>query len=247
MGKAGLQGCCTARFFLFFAPMKITEKRSILKLLRQKDLATILDFLATIPAIQTINPLFSGICHADERVRWHAIAAMGPSLARLADQDMEGARVVMRRFMWSLNDESGGIGWGAPEAMAEAMVQHSRLAEEYCHILVAFMREDGFFLEHPPLQRGLMWAIARLAEHRRELLLEKEADTYLLPYLLEKDEEVKTLAAYALATLSSEKACRQLHVIQDLPPSVAVYSPEKDKQVTIDLEVLIKQRCTPQP
>jgi len=231
-------------FFLFF-PMKIAEKRAILKLLKQKDLPTIQDFLAGIPAVKTINPLFSGICHSDELIRWHAIAAMGTSLARLADQDMEGARVIMRRFMWSLNDESGGIGWGAPEAMAEAMVQHSRLAEEYCHILVAFMREEGFYLEHPPLQRGLMWAIARLAGHRRELLLAKDADSYLLPYLLEKDEEVKTLAVYALATLSSGKACRQLHTIRDLPHSVTVYSPENDKRVSIDLEALIKERCTP--
>lgn len=25
---------------------------------------------------------------------------------------MDSARIVMRRLMWSLNDESGGIGWG---------------------------------------------------------------------------------------------------------------------------------------
>jgi hypothetical protein len=44
---------------------------------------------------------------------------MGEVMAHLADKDMESARVIMRRLMWSLNDESGGIGWGAPEAMGE--------------------------------------------------------------------------------------------------------------------------------
>ncbi|MDH5299388.1 MAG: HEAT repeat domain-containing protein, partial [Desulfobulbaceae bacterium] len=125
---------------------------------------------------QLLNPLFSGICRADERVRWQAVAAMGPVLARLADRDMEAARVVMRRFMWSLNDESGGIGWGAPEAMASALACHGGLAAEYTHVLVSFMREDGFFLEYEPLQRGLMWGIGRLAEVRPALLRAKGAE-----------------------------------------------------------------------
>jgi hypothetical protein len=95
---------------------------------------------------------------------------MGVTVARLANQDMEAARIVMRRFMWSLNDESGGIGWGAPEAMAECLASHAGLAGEYTKILVSFMREDGFYLELPSLQRGLMWGIGRLAQVRPQLL-----------------------------------------------------------------------------
>jgi len=223
--------------------MKIKDKRAIQHILRQDNLASILAFLNAMPAVQTVNPLFSGICHTDRAIRWHAIAAMGPSLARLAEDDMEGARVVMRRFMWSLNDESGGIGWGVPEAMAEAMVHHERLAEEYTHILVAYMREDGFYLEYPPLQRGLMWALGRLAGKRRTLLLEKDADRYLSPYLLEKDDAVRGLAADALATLSSEKGCRLLLASKNIPQSVAVYSPEQDRHLDIDLHAYIDRHC----
>jgi len=36
--------------------------------------------------------------------------------------------------MWSLNDESGGIGWGAPEAMGAIMARHTGLADEYANI-----------------------------------------------------------------------------------------------------------------
>jgi len=223
--------------------MKTKDKRSIQKILQGDDLAAIQGHIAGMPAKQTINPLFSGICHGDQVIRWHAIAAMGPSLARLAEEDMESARVVMRRFMWSLNDESGGIGWGAPEAMAEAMLHHGRLADEYCHILVAFMREDGFYLEYSPLQRGLMWGLARLAGKRSKLLLEKNADEYLLPYLQEKDDTVRGLAAYALATLASKKACHGLREAPDLPPSVTVYSPEEDRHLDIDLHAYIGRRC----
>ena len=55
---------------------------------------------------------------------------MGAVVAHLAEKDMESARVVMRRLMCSLNDESGGIGWGAPEAMGEIIASHEGLASE---------------------------------------------------------------------------------------------------------------------
>ena len=57
----------------------------------------------------------------DELIRWRAVSAMGIVTAALADARMDAARVIMRRMMWQLNDESGGIGWGIPEAMGEIM------------------------------------------------------------------------------------------------------------------------------
>lgn len=223
--------------------MRIKDKRAVLKILRQEDLAAILRDVAARPAAEVINPLFSGICHANQVIRWHAIVAMGATLARLADQDMEGARIVMRRFMWSLNDESGGIGWGAPESMAEAMLRHRQLAEEYCHILVAFMREDGFYLEYPPLQYGLLWGLGRLAGARAALLLRKKADVYLGPYLQDEDESVRGLAAHALATLGSESACQLLRHRTGLPSTVSIFSPEEDRHLDIDLPSYIDEHC----
>ena len=123
---------------------------------------------------------------------------------------MEAARVVMRRFMWSLNDESGGIGWGAPEAMGEIMAAHDRLAEEYGHMLVAYMREDGFYLELPQLQQGLMWGLSRFAMVKPDLLKAKNVIIYLLPYLNSPDSTVRGLAARALGFLQSKEASQEL-------------------------------------
>jgi len=145
-------------------------KQEILALLKGAELDDILAALAGYPPEKLLNSLFSGICSGCEKTKWNAVSAMGATVARLADQDMEAARIVMRRFMWNLNDESGGIGWGTPEAMAECLACHERLATEYTHILVSFMREDGFYLELPSLQRGLMWGIGRLAQIRPKLL-----------------------------------------------------------------------------
>src|SRR6056300_1413282 len=151
--------------------MGIKEKRRISKLLESSDIEAVIKELREIRPSRVINPLIGALCSNNETVRWHAVTALGPIVSDLADHNMEAARVVMRRFMWSLNDESGGIGWGAPEAMGEIMAVHDRLAEEYGHMLVAYMREDGFYLEPPQLQQGLMWGLARLAMVKPDLLM----------------------------------------------------------------------------
>ena len=87
---------------------------------------------------------------------------MGYAVDELARADREAARVVMRRLMWNLNDESGGIGWGVPEATGEIMARNPVLAEEYASILISYLREDGNFLEMEPLQCGILWGLHRL-------------------------------------------------------------------------------------
>jgi len=194
-------------------------KRKITEHLQSLSLPELHVALRDYDEQQLLNPLFSGICRSEELLKWHAVAAMGVVVARLADRAMEPARVVMRRLMWSLNDESGGIGWGAPEAMGEVLASHAGLAEEYTHVLVSFMREDGFFIEYEPLQRGLMWGVGRLAAVRPELLLAKGAVGYLLPYLDSGDAAVRGLAARAFGMLRTEEVAPSLvHLLADHRP-----------------------------
>jgi len=185
-------------------------KHEILALLGQAELDAVLPALAGYPPEKLLNPLFSAICSGSEKTKWNAVSAMGATVSRLADQDMEAARIVMRRFMWSLNDESGGIGWGTPEAMAECLACHGGLAQEYAKILVSFLREDGFYLELPTLQRGLMWGVGRLAQVRPNLLHHWQAPRYLLPYLDSEDPIVRALAARALGLLQVVEAAAKI-------------------------------------
>ncbi len=164
-----------------------------------------------------VNPLFSALYRPEEILRWHTVTLFGEVLARLADKNMEAARIVMRRYLWSLNDESGGIGWGAPEAMAEAMYHHDRLCDEYLHMLISYMRpdgplehQDGNFLELPELQRGLLWGIGRLAEKRGALLLKKAVVPDLTAYLPSNDATVRGLAARALGLLGAGDSAEDL-------------------------------------
>lgn len=184
-------------------------KYKVLALVQSQDLDQSIEELQAVAAKDAVNALFSLICREDPLLRWRAVTCMGLSVARLAEADMEEARIIMRRFLWSLNDESGGIGWGAPESMAEVMCHHAGLAEEYVHMLISYMREDGEelcqdgnYIEHPLLQRGLLWGVARLSECRPELLRARGATRDIPPYLDAADAEVRGLAALACGRLS---------------------------------------------
>ena len=203
--------------------MGIKEKRRITKLLESPDIDAVIQELRQLPVSRVINPLIGALCSNNETARWHAITALGPIMADLADNDMEAARVVMRRFMWSLNDESGGIGWGAPEAMGEIMAGHDKLADEYGHMLVAYMREDGFYLELPQLQQGLMWGLARLTMAKPDLLKAKNVVAYLLPYLDSHDSTVRGLAAWTLGLLHAGEAVSYLERLANDPAQVTIF------------------------
>lgn len=179
-------------------------KKKLFDLLNQGDLDNALVEIGRLPPRQIINPLLSFIQSGNEKVKWGAVKAAGHVVSHLADSDMEAARVIMRRLMWNLNDESGGIGWGSPEVMGEVLAVHSGLAKEYAHILLSYAREDGNYLEHEGLQRGLMWGIGRLSEKRSELV-RGEAGV-LLPYLESQDEVIRGLAARIMGLLQVKEA-----------------------------------------
>lgn len=147
----------------------IVLRKRIRSALASIDFEKALDELG-LPPSKLINPLLSFLYETDEPIRWRAVRAVGITVARMAENVPEEARRIMRRLMWSLNDESGGIGWGAPEAMGEIMAESELLAGEYYRILISYVDEEGNLLEHDALEKGALWGIGRLARVRPELV-----------------------------------------------------------------------------
>ena len=178
-------------------------KHEVFKLLQQNDFERGLKAILKHPARQVVNPLFSLFYNTDELIKWRAVTAMGRVAADLADKDMESARVVVRRLMWNLNDESGGIGWGSPEAMGEIMACHEGLAEEYSCILISYIAENGNFLEHDALQRGAIWGFGRLANARPSFLI--NSTHHLIPFLKSSDPTIRGFSAWAAGALNPDR------------------------------------------
>jgi hypothetical protein len=174
-------------------------RRDAEALLRAPDFEDRLADWHRFPARRVLRPLFALLSSAEDLVRWRAVRAMGLVATRLADEDLESGRVVMRRLMWSLADESGGIGWGAPEAMGEIMANHEGLAREFAHVLVSYVRGDEVRLDEGPLLRGAIWGLGRLGEARPRLL--EGCLPHLEPFLRSGDPALRGLATWALARM----------------------------------------------
>jgi len=195
-------------------------KKQLFDLLNQGDSDKALAEMGRLPPRQIINPLLSFIQSGNEKVKWGSVKAIGHVVGQLADRDLEAARVIMRRLMWTLNDESGGIGWGSPEAMGEIMAIHRGLAQEYAHILISYARQDGNYLEHEGLQRGLLWGIGRLSETRPELV--RESAGLFLAYLESRDAVIRGLAVRLMGLLRVKEAQPVLQTLAEDESAIAL-------------------------
>ena len=176
-------------------------KKKVGEILLENNRITCLVKLSQIPDEQLIGHLFSYFYNANELVKFRSISAMGVLGARLEQTNIEKARIVLRRIMWNLNDESGGIGWGSPEAMGEILSQSPKLALEFKSILFSYLDPGGNFIEHEMLQRGVLWGIGTYLDAFPEDISEQTKS--LLSGYLHSDDSIKR--GYAIRALVNAK------------------------------------------
>ncbi len=223
-------------------PEPITGSRKIkshlLQILQNQDWEQQLQTLDQIPAKKLISPLFGLLCSGWDQVHWRAVSLFGLIVPRLInEQGLEPARVVMRRLIWTLNDESGGIGWGSPEAMGEIMANSSPLAEEYHKILTSFIQPSlkaSNYLEYEPLRQGAYWGLARLASRRQDLLLPFKQNI-IESLMAEKNQYILAYGSLLLSCLQPERseALALLHNMGSRPLEVRIYWERELKSYTV--------------
>ncbi len=206
-------------------------KKRVIEILKTHDPDMALGEILRLPLRSVVNPLFSLIQDGDESVKWAAVRAMGAVVAKLADQDMDAARIIMRRLMWNLNDESGGIGWGSPEAMAEILATHDGLAREYAHILISYVREDGNLLENEVLQAGVLWGVGRVAEVHPDLV--KSSVPHLRPFLHSPNPSHRGLAARIMGLLHVSEARSEIEGLTKDATEIMVFLGAKLQKRTV--------------
>lgn len=200
-------------------------KHQVYELLKSEDIENAFGELCRLPLRQVVNSLFSFLYHSDPQVKWNAVTAMGIVTALLAKEDLETARIIVRRLMWNLNDESGGIGWGSPEAMGEILANHETLAHEYHQILISYSREDGNFQENEIIQEEVLWGIGRLSQNRPDLV--KNSISYLLPYLDSPNVALRGLATWIMGWVGMKEAEPKLEGLLQDEAEIRIYIDRK--------------------
>jgi HEAT repeat protein len=127
-----------------------TLRRSVRVHLERGQYAPVLELAAADRG--AVRALVSLLCDPEELVRWRAVSALG----ELAGAQPELARPLVTRLFWSLNDESGGIGWMSAPALGE-IGRHAPALIGHC------VRPLVRYLDEPFLLPGALWAVGRLA------------------------------------------------------------------------------------
>lgn len=100
---------------------------------------------------------------ADPEEKWRAVRAIG---AVVAEQEVCKRRRVndlLQRFFWSLNDESGVVPYGVPEAIGEILVQRPEFQEQFLPLLCSMITHEEMN-QTGPIERGVIWALGRVGE-----------------------------------------------------------------------------------
>lgn len=109
------------------------------------------------------------------------------------------AEELLRRFAWALNDESGAVPYGVPEAMGEVLAVRPEFQKSFLPILCSLLTEDDMS-QTGPIERGAVWAAGRVgtpvAEYSKQVVeaVRRAADQH-------PDQTIRSAAMRSLAMI----------------------------------------------
>lgn len=97
---------------------------------------------------------------------WRAIKAVGFVARNLIKTDYEFLRETARKLLWSLSDESGSIGWSAPEMLGEIVAADPQRFSDIIPLIA-----EVYSIEEDVFRSGVVYALGRIAEASPELVM----------------------------------------------------------------------------
>jgi hypothetical protein len=132
-------------------------KQSILHAIESNDLESVVTLVKEDR--RSLSVLVRISYDKETLAAWRAIRAVGLAAKALVKTDHEFLRETVRKLLWSLSDESGGIGWSAPELLGEIV---SADPEEFDDIIPLIAQV--FDVEEEVFRPCVVYALTRIAE-----------------------------------------------------------------------------------
>jgi hypothetical protein len=199
---------------MIYGEMDKSKKKSVEGLLRRRNYALLLDLCEADRGYwQAVR---SHLYDLDERVRWSAIETVSKIVQSWWENgDEEKVRQYIRTLFWSISDESGGVGWSAPQLIAEIIAHIPALVDPYGSMMIAHS------IEEPPLIKGCLWGIGRLGKSivevvdsfRRKILAVFDMD----------DAEILGLASWAMGEVGFRPAVSVMKKLSSRCEPVVIY------------------------
>ena len=189
-------------------------KQQVRDLLSRRKVNELLDLCEKDRRFWSAVRLF--LYETDDSICWSAIEVTAELMKRWWKAGREEkVREYIRSLMWLLSDESGGIGWSAPQTIAEIIVAIPELLEPYSIMAIARA------LEEPPLVKSGLWAMGHLGKRISEsvgLVEDMISDVFI-----SDEPETLGLAAWAMGEVGFAPALPFLEALKDRQEPVRIY------------------------
>ena len=178
----------------------MTLKKTLRELLDQGQLEQIAAM--AVQKKRVLGILLSLTFDVDPQIGWRAVEAMGAAADRIAEHDPQRVRDHLQRLYWLIREESGGICWHAPQAMAEIVRRRPALFADYAAIVVSLltdMADEDLDYFRP----GILWAIGRLGPVAADHIpaANANANAKITSALNHPDPQVRGMAVWCLTQL----------------------------------------------
>ena len=188
--------------------------REVVELLREKEYEILTNFCAQEKRYW--KALRSYVYEPDEELYHPAAEAIAVYWYKQWQAGNEEAvREYIRVLLWSLNDESGGIGWNAPQIIAEIIALIPEIMMPYASMVVDRTMEESLLVP-----AGL-WAIGRLGKPMQSIV--RFFDQLVLATFGSSEPGTLGLSAWALGEAGFAPAITSIELLQDRGEPVRIY------------------------
>lgn len=197
-------------------------KKEIIKLLEEKNYDELIKSSSSGKKI--FNTLISLSYDKKNKVSWRAIESIGLITKKLSESDPEIVRNLVGRLLWMIRDESGGIGWSAPEILGEIVRNNPKLCMDIGPILVSFLHEKM-------LRVGILRAIGRIGRTNTEMV--NDALSVIPGFLHHSDSTLRGYAAWALGEIGKPEMLKELEPLKNDNEILTFYEKGELKEKTV--------------
>jgi HEAT repeat protein len=203
-------------------------KEAVKALLHKKQYQKILD---TLGENRKGIRLLRALLYEDEKLtRWRAVTMFG----WLAATRPKLIKKEVERLLWSLNDEAGYIGRGAPETLGEIGRNDYPLAENALKIVAEYLKDPETC--RPPNRNtdvvvGVLWGIGRAGNLHEEVA--RDIAPMVETFLEDPEPGIRGHAAWCLGQIGETKAKEKLSLLQDDKEELIIYEDEELQKKTV--------------
>ena len=155
-----------------------------------------------------------------EVLHWRAIEGLG-YVAGAYPRQVAG---LIQRLLWTLNEDSGSVGWGAAAALGEIGRHQLPLVEDILPMFIGFLEEE---FSRP----AMLWGLGRLGEAHPEAVV--EAIPWIAACLADRDPEVRGLAAWCLGRLRAQGAAEGIGALTADQGQLTLYDEGELRKTTV--------------